>query len=201
MIKAVIFDFGGVLAEEGFRNGLKTIAENNGLGPDEFFRTAEDLIHKTGYVTGENNESYFWELLRERTGLTGSDEEYRQEILKRFILREEMIRIVDRLQSSGFLVAVLSDQTNWLDEIDQKTSFLHRFDYVFNSYRLKKSKRDPSIFDDVYTAMGIKPAEGIFIDDNIDNIRNAASRGLKTLHFKDAKSLEEELRDLIPAFR
>jgi len=56
MIKAVIFDFGGVLAEEGFREGLKVIATKNRLVPDEFFKAAEDVIHETGYVTGKADE-------------------------------------------------------------------------------------------------------------------------------------------------
>jgi putative hydrolase of the HAD superfamily len=30
-IKAVLFDFGGVLAEEGFRNGLQALAREQGL--------------------------------------------------------------------------------------------------------------------------------------------------------------------------
>jgi putative hydrolase of the HAD superfamily len=52
MVKAVIFDFGGVLAEEGFREGLKVIAENNQLDAEVFFRIAANLICETGYVTG-----------------------------------------------------------------------------------------------------------------------------------------------------
>lgn len=38
MIKAIIFDFGGVLAKEGFREGLKSIAEKNGLDPSQVFK-------------------------------------------------------------------------------------------------------------------------------------------------------------------
>ena len=30
MLKALLFDFGGVLAEEGFREGLKAIGTKNG---------------------------------------------------------------------------------------------------------------------------------------------------------------------------
>jgi putative hydrolase of the HAD superfamily len=43
MINAVVFDFGGVLAEEGFMEGLKAIARKNGLNPDEFFKIAIDI--------------------------------------------------------------------------------------------------------------------------------------------------------------
>jgi hypothetical protein len=33
-IRAVLFDFGGVLAEEGFRNGLLQLAVEQGLSED-----------------------------------------------------------------------------------------------------------------------------------------------------------------------
>ena len=36
-IKAVLFDFGGVLAEEGFRQGLMAIAGQYDLDPQAFF--------------------------------------------------------------------------------------------------------------------------------------------------------------------
>lgn len=32
-IKAILFDFGGVLAEEGFKNGLEAIANQNRIKP------------------------------------------------------------------------------------------------------------------------------------------------------------------------
>ena len=52
MIKTVIFDFGGVLAEEGFREGLLEIARKNGLDTNAFFTEVDSLIEKTGYLTG-----------------------------------------------------------------------------------------------------------------------------------------------------
>ena len=37
VIKAVLFDFGGVIADEGFWKGLQAIGKENGLDPDDFF--------------------------------------------------------------------------------------------------------------------------------------------------------------------
>lgn len=178
MIKTVIFDFGGVLAEEGFREGLRAIGTENGLDPDDFYKTASELVYRTGYVTGTSDESAYWDSLREKTGITGSDRELTEEILKRFTLKERMIKFVEKLKSSGFTTAILSDQTSWLDEINQKTPFYHYFDHVFNSFRLKKSKKDPSVFIDVCSEMGFKPEEVLFVDDNIENIKRARGRGL-----------------------
>ncbi|HBR22478.1 MAG TPA: HAD family phosphatase, partial [Nitrospiraceae bacterium] len=108
MIKAVIFDFGGVLAEEGFREGLKVIAIKNGLDPEEFFKIAEEMIYETGYLTGMTDEKNYWNALREKTGIKGSDKELREEILKRFVLRTEMLGYIKKIKANGFITAILS---------------------------------------------------------------------------------------------
>jgi|Deesub1362A_J573_1020465.scaffolds.fasta_scaffold00165_29 putative hydrolase of the HAD superfamily len=198
MIKAVVFDFGGVLAEEGFKEGIKALARKMSLNPDIVFRTADELMYKTGYVLGMSNESAFWNALRQNTGIIGSDKELRKEILKRFKLRTDMIKFVQGLKASGMVTAILSDQTNWLDEINQKTPFYHHFDYIFNSFKLKKGKRDPSVFIDVCNVMGFKPEEVLFVDDRIENIKRAKDVGLKTLHFIDVKNFEKEISREMP---
>src|SRR5450756_2758808 len=140
VIKAVLFDFGGVIAGEGFFKGLQAIGRESGLDPDEFFRTVDALIYETGYLIGNADEAFFWNTVRKRTGLRRTDAELRDEIVKRFSPRPEMISSADLLRSKGFIVAMLSDQTNWLDEIDQETGLFRHFDRIFNSYRIHKSK-------------------------------------------------------------
>ena len=195
-IKAVIFDFGGVLSEEGFRNGLKAIGTKHGINPDGLFATAEELIYKTGYITAECDEPSFWNALREKTGINENDNELREEILIRFSIRPQMIQYVKKLKSYGLITAILSDQTNWLDEIDSREHFFRYFDYVYNSFHLKKSKKDPSIFRDVCEAIGFEPGEVLFVDDNIENIKRASQEGLRAIHFKNMNSFKKEIGKL-----
>ena len=103
VIRVVLFDFGGVVAEEGFYQGLLEIGKRNGLDPEPFFRAVDALIYETGYLTGKVDEAVFWNAVRERTGITGGDAELRDEILKRFTLRPDMIASVDRLRSQGLM--------------------------------------------------------------------------------------------------
>jgi len=42
-VDAILFDFGGVLADERFRNGLLAIARRNGLNPEGFAGTGFEL--------------------------------------------------------------------------------------------------------------------------------------------------------------
>jgi putative hydrolase of the HAD superfamily len=99
MIKVVLFDFGGVLADEGFRNGLEAIGEKQGV--NDIFDVGERLIYETGYVLGLAEERQFWEELRRETGIEGADRELREEVLKRFTLRPEVLSEVRSLRETG----------------------------------------------------------------------------------------------------
>jgi putative hydrolase of the HAD superfamily len=197
MIRVVLFDFGGVLAEEGFREGLKAIAKGKGLDPGDFYKISSDLVYQTGYITGACDEHSYWNVVRKKTGAKGADQEFREEILKRFKLRPEMTAVVEKIKSSGLIVAILSDQTNWLDELDRRAHFHHHFDYVFNSYHLKKTKRDPSIFKEICSLLGVRPKEVLFVDDNMENVKRAASQGLRAIHFKGVSECQIEIKKFV----
>jgi putative hydrolase of the HAD superfamily len=194
MLKAVLFDFGGVIAEEGFREGLMAIGGKNNLDPERFFTNVDRLIYETGYLIGRTDETSFWNAVRNMTGITGSDEDLREEILTRFAFRPAMLAYTDLLRAARLKVGLLSDQTNWLEEIDSKTPLFRHFDIVFNSFRLHKSKRDPSVFRDVCKILGTHPREVLFVDDNISHIERAEREGLHTIHFTTIGEFERHIQ-------
>jgi len=198
-IRAVLFDFGGVLATEGFREGLFAIARSRGIDPEGFFQVAREAVYESGYVTGRGGESDFWSLVRLRTGIPGGDAELSAECLDRFRLRPGMLELVRRLRARGLITAILSDQTDWLDRLDARAPFSQDFDRVFNSFRLGKGKRDPSLFDDAVRDLGVAPAAAAFVDDDPGNVSRAAGRGLHALLFRDEQSLRRDLGALVRA--
>lgn len=197
-VKVILFDFGGVLAEEGFREGLMAIARSNGLSPQAFFEMATAAVYESGYVVGATDENSYWNLLRQRSGISQSDADLRKEILERFILRPWMLEIVAVLRQSGYSVGILSDQTQWLDELDERDHFFAEFDVVLNSYHLGRGKKDPQVFDEIAERLGVQPSEILFIDDNVGNIERAGSRGLRTILFRDKDSFIREIERLGP---
>ena len=192
-IESIFLDFGGVIAEEGFREGLMAIAIEEGLEPQGFFESANKAIYETGYVIGKASEKHYWQSLREITGISMRDVDLRARILDRFTLRPLMIQIVCALRTNGLFVSILSDQTNWLDELDARDHFCRFFDAVFNSYYLGKAKSDSSIFSDVATMLGTEHEKCLFIDDNTGNINRANENGFLTILFEGAEPLAESL--------
>jgi len=184
-IDTVLFDFGGVLADEGFRDGLAAIGRLSGLDEEVVVRRGHELVVTTGYVAGRAGEQRWWEALRAEAGVRGAAESLRGEILGRFTLRPRMLDSVGRLRGRGFTVGILSDQTNWLDELDVLHGLYERFDYVFNSYHMGKSKNDPTHFDDVLKLLHRQGRQVLFTDDNAGHVARARQRGWAVLRFLD----------------
>ena len=192
-LEAVFFDFGGVLAEEGFRNGLRAIADRNGLNPEKVEKSGFELIHDTGYVIGHAKEDAFWESLRSKMGVTGDNKMLREEILTRFILRRWLLEIIPRLKEAGLLLGILSDQTDWLDILNERENFYYLFDYIFNSFHIGKSKRDSTLFSDIALKIEVIPAKILFVDDHPGNIERAKEKGYNTILYTDRDGLMEGL--------
>lgn len=197
IVRAVLFDFGGVLAEEGFRNGLIGLAREQDLDPEAMTREGMRAVYDSGFVLGRGSAAEFWAMLRARTGLAGGDDALTARILSGFVLRPWMIELVARLRAQGYVTGILSDQTHWLDELDGRDHFFTAFDRVYNSYHLGKGKRDPTLFGDVARDLALSPAAILFVDDDAGNVARAEAQGLQTIWFIDRRGFESRLQKML----
>lgn len=197
-INIVLFDYGGVIAEEGFRTGLLAIARNNGLDPDIFYHDICRIIADSGYLTGSGTEAAFWALLRRKYGLVQSDAELRSEILNRFTLRPGMLDSAALLRRGGIRVGMISDQTNWLDELDRRDGFFTNFDTVFNSFHMGASKYRGDLFKAVEAQLQIATGRMLIIDDSAENINKARQRGWASILYQDEQSCFREMQMFFP---
>ncbi len=196
-IRAVLFDFGGVLAEEGFYNGLVKLAAEQGLDVKTMPEEGMKAVYDSGFVLGRGSASDFWTLMRERTGLKGNDDSLTEVILDGFVLRDWMMDVVKKLRAEGYITGILSDQTHWLDELDEKYHFSRFFDRIYNSYYLGKGKQDPSLFTDVAADLKIQPAKVLFIDDNAANVSRAQGEGLRAIQYIDREDFNASLKAVL----
>ncbi len=188
-IKAVLFDYGGVLADEGFSDVLEALAVEQALPVGSMTAEGMQAVYDSGFVLGKGSESAFWSLLRQRTGLHGDDASLRRRMFDGFRLRPWMLELADDLRKQGYVTGILSDQTDWLDRLDARDGFYRHFDRIYNSYTLGKGKRDPSHFSDVATDLGLEPAEILFIDDSKANVDRARAAGMQAVQYTDRHKL------------
>ena len=197
-IKAVLLDYGGVIADEGFQNGLRGLARAQGIDAKKMMDVAHLGVYETGFILGTGTEATFWAYMREGTGLKGGDAELTKRILDGFILRSWMMARVRHWRAQGIITGILSDQSPWLDRLNARDHFYDDFDHVFNSYNIGKGKRDPSLFHDVTERLALAPGEILFVDDTKSNIENAQSAGWQTIYYVNRSSFEEAIRKYLP---
>ena len=188
-IKAVYFDLGGVYYTEGFREGLFAIARKHGVDPEQFYRTAMEVIFATGYVRGETPEVKFWGQLAEAAGIGENLFPERETVLAAFKPLPGMPDLAARIRGQ-ILVGMLTDQCNWLYELDERDDLLTAFDTVVNSYEEGYTKRDMEMFRIACERLTLLPEELAFFDDNQGNIDRAREFGLRAFLFEDAARTE-----------
>lgn len=189
-IRAVLLDYGGVIAEEGFRNQLVAMAREQGLDPHAVLWVARRVVYESGFVLGTGTEAAFWAAMRADSGLAGSDEELTRRVLDAFVLRPWVIEQVRHWRERGYITGILSDQMHWLDWLDERDRFFQYFDHIYNSYHLGKGKRDPSLFHDIAARLALPPAEILFVDDLQSNVERAREAGWQAVQYTDRDSFD-----------
>lgn len=188
-IRHVLFDFGGVIADEGFKEALALFAEREGLDPREViaqgFKTGYDL----GFCLGRVREDAYWPELRRRTGLRAGGPEIREQIFSRYRLRSWMLDLVDRIRDRGVGAHLLSDQSHWLDDLDRVHGFYRRFDQVFCSFHMGMSKKQVETFHYVLERLGAAPERVLFVDDHPPNLTRAGEAGLCTVLYRSREQV------------
>jgi putative hydrolase of the HAD superfamily len=195
-IKAVLLDYGGVIAEEGFRNGLIAMALEQGLDTNTMLGVARRVVYESGFVLGWGTEEAFWASMREDAGLRGSAPVLTKRILDGFMLRPWVIDRVRQWRTQGYITGILSDQTHWLDQLNERDHFFEYFDHVFNSYYMGKGKRDPGLFYDIAERLSLSPAGILFVDDIRNNVERAKAAGWQAILYVDRASFEQIIEKL-----
>lgn len=198
MIKAVIFDVGGVLIRTKSRAGREQWAKTVGMDAQAF----EDFVFSgdSGRQAQLGQKSYeeHWQWLGEHFQLSPSD---RQGMRRAFFTGDEMneplVHYVQRLRSAGYRTGILSNFADdarplWTDVFP----FIDHFDGIIISSEVGIMKPDARIYHLAAESVEAAPAEALFIDDFIENVEAARRTGMQAIHFKDPDRVLKQLVDL-----
>lgn len=194
----VFLDFGGVIAQEGFKAAMVDLALGAGKDPEGVKRTAFDLVYATGFTLGRIREDTFWQAFREATGIGGEDAFLTDFVKARFVLRPSMLALASRLREKGIRTAILSDQTHWLKEMDAKEGFFCYFDRVFNSYDAGMTKKEPAFFIQVLETMKTPAHKALFVDDHKPHVDRALALGMDALWYQEEDVFQREMQARFP---
>lgn len=181
MIKAVIFDWGGVIAPNpngGWTNVLMTVL-------DISFDKLKPHWYAAGYeefCKGLINESTFWRRFEKSFGRPLLIDTSKVWIDGGALIPYPgFIDFIKKLQGQGILTAVLSNTVLPLSEKLRETSLYDNFDAVVLSDEVGLIKPDSAIYEYAINKLGVLPEECIYVDDIEKNLLPAQSIGMTTI--------------------
>jgi putative hydrolase of the HAD superfamily len=202
-VRAVIFDFGGVILTSPFESFARYEAAN-GL-PDGFIRGLNATDPDTNaWARLERNEvdiAGFVELFEAEAVVAGHPIDGRQVLaMLGGELRPEMVealrRCHDRLKT-----AMLTNNFVAVDAIERgagpMADVLGLFDVVVESSRVALRKPDPAIYRLVCGELGIEPEEAVFLDDLGINLKPARAMGMTTIKVVDPDQAIADLEAVV----
>ncbi|MDD5163929.1 MAG: HAD family phosphatase [Candidatus ainarchaeum sp.] len=190
MIKAIIFDFGGVFTAEGsLRKFAKAYAKKAGCNPEKFKELVLDNWFKAR-VNKISSES-FWKNLS--VFLKTDAKNVRSDFIKFFGFRQDVLQFAIKLKKNYKLGLLSNHIEDWLEEIIKKRKMRKVFDVILTSYESRLAKPDIAIFKEIVKKLKISPNDCVYIDDMEKNILPAKMLGMNPILFKNLNQLKKEL--------
>jgi putative hydrolase of the HAD superfamily len=200
LIRAVFFDFGGVVACLD-REEMSAIEARYGL-PERglwqaMYQTDEWHALKTGHGS---EDAWVAAIRRELDGMAGRPvaNEINEEWVKCWRGLDKQIMGLVHALKGRYTVGMISNATLTLeDELEKHHRIHHHFEVIVNSARVGVAKPDARIFHHAAKAVGLEPEACVHIDDLPHNVTGAREAGFQAAHYDgDFTKLEAELRRL-----
>jgi len=189
-IKNIIFDLGGVILNLSVDSTLRKFAEHSNLPVDKVIEIYHSRPEFLAYEKGEISNDEFRTALREIFSITTLDTQM-DECWNAMLgdIPRERIELLRDLKSKYKTYLLSNTNAIHLDcftGIVKKQHGIESLDPLFHkayySHLMKMRKPDPQIYEYVLKENGLKANETIFLDDNVANLKGAASVGIETFH-------------------
>ena len=199
MIKAIIFDIGGVVTT-GLHNSwsdiLAEMSSSAGVDTETLiasFRKFENEIH-----TGRMSLRDFYARTKQANKYDPEEMARKHiEVYARLFGRynQTVLDLIERLRQR-YTLACFTNTEIEVAEFHKAEGLYKRFDYAFVSTDMHLKKPDPRSYNRVIETLGIRPEEGVFIDNNSPYVEEARKIGLKGIVFESSRQLIRELKAL-----
>lgn len=194
--KAAVFDMDGLILDSemtvlhiweqlgekyGFKGireyGISVIGKNKKATVDEFAR-----------VYGQPGEPYERELRQIYNVLAEQG---------KVPLKPHTIELLSAMKNAGMKIAIASSSTR--EEVTSQMEVLGAlpyFDTCVCGDQVTRSKPDPEIFLKACDALGVRPEDGVGLEDSFNGVRSCKSSGLFTIMVPDIIQPDDEMKAL-----
>jgi putative hydrolase of the HAD superfamily len=196
MIKAVIFDWGGVLIENPTEGILQYCREYLGIGNGCMLAAYRKLMPY--FQEGRISEEEFWKGVRRRTGAKREMHAslWLEAFEKSYVEKKDVFSMAADLYERGYRTGILSNTEKPARPLMNREPY-RIFDPIVLSWEAGSAKPQHRIFEVLIETLSMNPSEILLIDDAAINVNAAREMGLQGLLFTDAETLRADLADFL----
>lgn len=191
MIKAVIFDWGGVLIDDPC-DGIYSYCAN-ALGTDKKSFWPAFYKNEVEFQTGKITEKELWKRVCKKLGIKEPGKAvWKDAFASAYREKKEVFSVIKKLKANGYKIGFLSNTEKPGMELfkEQNYSF---FDATVFSCKEGIHKPDERIYKIAAERLGIKPKEAVFVDNKEENVKGAEDAGMKGIVFMSPRQMCQEL--------
>jgi HAD superfamily hydrolase (TIGR01509 family) len=188
MIKAVIFDFFGVLALRDSASFRQTFYNNDSKKIEQTKDLQDKLgLGKIGYDDYINGLAEIGGVDREK--VLRYTEEYHPNHQLLDLIREQL--------KSKYKIGIISNAgADWVLKILGEDN-IKLFDDIVLSYKVGFIKPDSEIYEMSARNLEVKPTESVFVDDILTYCQGAEAVGMNTVWYQEFDQVQEELEKIL----
>lgn len=191
-IKAIIFDWGGVLIEDPAPAIIGYCSSQLEVDPSAYQKAynlfADDMQREA------ISEQQFWQNMCDELNVAIPTQAslWLEAFEKAYKPRDEMFALAADLKSKGYLTAVLSNtETSSVTHFHKQNYDM--FDELIFSCQHNATKPGREIYEIAIQALGIPPAQAAFIDDKEEYVEGANQAGLNAILYENTRQVTGEL--------
>lgn len=194
MIKAVIFDVGGVLIRTHDHQPRRRWEAELGLREWQ----SEELVFSgdigTAAQMGTLTDEQLWSEIGRRLELNPERlARFRAAFWSGDVLDADLIDFIRQL-NAHYQTAIVSNATDALRRLlQEKHDIADAFDLIVCSAEEGIMKPDPDIYRLTLKRLGRKPQEAVFVDDSPENVSAARQLGMHAIHYQEGLDVKSAL--------
>ncbi len=196
-IRAVCFDFGGVIMRTVDPLPRQRLAERLGLPLKTLFHAIFDSESARLASLGQVGAEQHWIQAMQELKLSLQDAEtFAAEFFQGDILDRELVDFLRSLRPV-YRTALISNAWSDLRDFLVRQQIADAFDEIVISAEVGVMKPDPRIYHLALERLHVAPQEAVFVDDFAENIDAARAIGMHVVHFVQPQAALDALRQLL----
>ncbi|MDP1714936.1 MAG: HAD family phosphatase [Anaerolineales bacterium] len=196
-MRAVFFDFGGVIQRTEYQAPRQHLGDRFGMDYEEMDKLVFASQSARQASVGEITEDAHWSDVLKRLKRPASElQMIKDEFFGGDVIDRDLVNFIRSLRGK-IHTGLISNAWSGMRAFLEKEKFIELFDTVIISAEAGMMKPDTGIYQIALEQAGVKAEQAVFVDDIQANIDASEKIGMKGILFKDSQEALSRLKQLL----